>query len=482
MRHNTYDAGRAGGSSSTDERAAAFAANLRTTRTSSRRARRVRDPPRALSRSREAAPARGLLLLDGLGRGDGAPRRRRSPTRTTGRTSRSSATAPTGEAVVWTGVSIIMLLAGIGAMVWYYVVAAAAPGSRRVVPPRDPLAGLALTPSQKATLKYFCVVSALILVADPARRRHRALRRRGPRLLRLPARGLAALQPSPAPGTSSSASSGSPRPGSRPASSSAPLVSGVEPKGQRLGVNVLFGALLLVVVGSLAGEWLAIMSKLSGDAALLLRPPGLRVRRPRPRLADRPLRRPRPVALPDGARDRAGAAPPRRAAPAPAAVPASRPRRHRPLLRRRPHLGPADAPLDRRVLALVGRPPLGRGLLRGLRHGRDRLLLHEAGARSRAGWRAAAALLSATIFLSGGIIGTLHHLYFAGTPTSALAFGAVFSALEVVPLVARRLRAPGRTCGMSRAAAVDAATTAGRSTSSWRSPSGTWSAPASSAS
>jgi nitric oxide reductase subunit B len=51
------------------------------------------------------------------------------------------------------------------------------------------------------------------------------------------------------------------------------------------------------------------------------------------------------------------------------------------------------------------------------------------------GRRAAeAALLSATIYLSGGIIGTLHHLYFAGTPTPALAFGAVFSALEVVPL------------------------------------------------
>ena len=31
-------------------------------------------------------------------------------------------------------------------------------------------------------------------------------------------------------------------------------------------------------------------------------------------------------------------------------------------------------------------------------------------------------------------VGTLHHLYFAGTPTVALAFGATFSALEIVPL------------------------------------------------
>ena len=42
-----------------------------------------------------------------------------------------------------------------------------------------------------------------------------------------------------------------------------PLVSEHEPKGQRLGVNVLFGALLVVVVGSLTGEWLSIQNKLS---------------------------------------------------------------------------------------------------------------------------------------------------------------------------------------------------------------------------
>ena len=42
-----------------------------------------------------------------------------------------------------------------------------------------------------------------------------------------------------------------------------PLVSEHEPKGQRLGVNVLFVALLVVVVGSLAGEWLSVQNKLS---------------------------------------------------------------------------------------------------------------------------------------------------------------------------------------------------------------------------
>ncbi|GIW82911.1 MAG: hypothetical protein KatS3mg105_4718 [Gemmatales bacterium] len=46
-----------------------------------------------------------------------------------------------------------------------------------------------------------------------------------------------------------------------------------------------------------------------------------------------------------------------------------------------------------------------------------------------------AVLFSCTVFLFGGIIGTFHHLYFTGTPTPILALGATFSALEVVPLV-----------------------------------------------
>lgn len=52
--------------------------------------------------------------------------------------------------------------------------------------------------------------------------------------------------------------------------------------------------------------------------------------------------------------------------------------------------------------------------------------------------RAAAAnsaiVLETIVFLFGGILGTLHHLYFTGTPTFVIAIGAMFSALEVVPL------------------------------------------------
>ncbi len=48
---------------------------------------------------------------------------------------------------------------------------------------------------------------------------------------------------------------------------------------------------------------------------------------------------------------------------------------------------------------------------------------------------AQASLLTGAIYLSGEIIGTLHHLYFAGTPTVAIAFGSTFRALEIVPLL-----------------------------------------------
>jgi nitric oxide reductase subunit B len=45
-----------------------------------------------------------------------------------------------------------------------------------------------------------------------------------------------------------------------------------------------------------------------------------------------------------------------------------------------------------------------------------------------------AVLFATIVFMSGGVLGTLHHLYFVGTPTAVVALGASFSALEVVPL------------------------------------------------
>jgi len=46
-----------------------------------------------------------------------------------------------------------------------------------------------------------------------------------------------------------------------------------------------------------------------------------------------------------------------------------------------------------------------------------------------------ATITEAALFLIGGIPGTFHHLYFSGATTPIIAVGASFSALEVVPLV-----------------------------------------------
>ncbi|GAB3416970.1 nitric-oxide reductase large subunit [Massilia agilis] len=52
----------------------------------------------------------------------------------------------------------------------------------------------------------------------------------------------------------------------------------------------------------------------------------------------------------------------------------------------------------------------------------------------RAATANSAIVLETIVFLFGGILGTLHHLYWTGTPTSVIAIGGMFSALEVVPL------------------------------------------------
>jgi nitric oxide reductase subunit B len=46
-----------------------------------------------------------------------------------------------------------------------------------------------------------------------------------------------------------------------------PIICGYEPKRQKLGVDLLFGALLVVVPGSMAGQWLSVAHKLTGTAS-----------------------------------------------------------------------------------------------------------------------------------------------------------------------------------------------------------------------
>ena len=42
--------------------------------------------------------------------------------------------------------------------------------------------------------------------------------------------------------------------------------------------------------------------------------------------------------------------------------------------------------------------------------------------------------LDIIIYSTGGVIGTMHHLYFSGTPAATMALGALFSAAEIIPL------------------------------------------------
>jgi nitric oxide reductase subunit B len=339
---------------------------------------------------------------------------------------------PTGQTVVWTGVSIIMLLAGISAMAWWLASQRGGEEEASPVPEIDPLQTWAATPSQKATIKYFWVVAALILVQM---------------LL-----GVVTAHY----GVEGNGFYGIPLAEWLPYSVTrtwhvqmglfwiatawlaaglfiGPLVSEREPKGQRFGVNVLFLALLVVVVGSLAGEWLSIHNKMSDAVAFYLGHQGYEY-------VD--LGRAWQIALMVGLLLWL-------------------------FLMLRvlwPALRKTGEQKQLVVLLAVSTGAIALFYGAGLNWGRHTHLsmveywrwwvvhlwvegFFEVFATTviafvfmrlnliRPGLAAAAALLSATIFLSGGIIGTCHHLYFAGTPTVALAWGAVFSALEVVPLV-----------------------------------------------
>src|SRR6185436_8699700 len=69
---------------------------------------------------------------------------------------------PTADSVVWTGVSILLLLAGIGAMAFWHATRKHE-SSLGDVPEHDPLLGVRATPSQRAAIKYFWVVCGLVV-------------------------------------------------------------------------------------------------------------------------------------------------------------------------------------------------------------------------------------------------------------------------------------------------------------------------------
>ncbi|HEY5711767.1 MAG TPA: nitric-oxide reductase large subunit [Allosphingosinicella sp.] len=344
--------------------------------------------------------------------------------------------APTGAIFLWTFISIFALLGAIGGLVWYY--AREFDIWRRDLEPiegvsqTDLLGGITATPSMRATAKYFFVVTAMFVgqVLFGIVTAHYAVEGQG--LYGLP---MAEYFPYALTRTwhtqlavlwiaTAWLATGL---------YVAPLLGGREPKFQRFGVNFLFFSLLIIVVGSFAGEYAAINRHITGGTfnfwfghqgyeyldlgrfwqfylfiGLLLW-----------------------VVL---------------------------------VLR---GLWPAMQEKGGRSLVyLVVISTIAIGLLfgTGLFYGEHAHIsvmeywrwwvvhlwvegIFEVFATAivsalfvkmglvRITVAATSVMLATIIFLGGGVLGTFHHLYFSGTPTAVIALGAVFSALEVVPLM-----------------------------------------------
>jgi nitric oxide reductase subunit B len=339
------------------------------------------------------------------------------------------ANVPTAGNVMWSLASIVLLLAGIAALVFYRA------GQREDEPPSiprtDPLAAAASTPSQRATYKYFAVAAALMLaqIGVGILTAHYGVEGQGlygiPLSKWLPyavtrswhtqlgifwiattwlATGLYL----------------------------APAIGGHEPRFQRAGVNFLFVCLVAIVVGALSGQWLSVQQRLGGDLWYWFGHQGYEY-------VD--LGRFWQIFLFVGLFVWLGLM-------ARALVPAlQRKDEARPLL--------ALFVISSAAIAMF----YGAGLMYGMKSHLANVeywrwwVVHlwvegffEVFATVavsfllvRLGVLTARAvtpqiLFATTIFLAGGIVGTLHHLYFTGTPDQALALGACFSALEVVPL------------------------------------------------
>ncbi|WMT18255.1 nitric-oxide reductase large subunit [Parageobacillus toebii] len=337
----------------------------------------------------------------------------------------------TGSMVVWSVVSFVLLLAGIGALAWYYAKQKHVE-LEETYPEKDPLLALSPTPSMKATLKYFWVVAALwvVQVGLGAVTAHYQVEGSGfygiPLAEWLPysitrtwhtqlgilwiatawiATGLFV----------------------------APAVSGHEPKYQRFLVNVLFVCLLIIVVGSMAGQWFAVQQRLGLDTNFWFGHQGYEYT---------DLGRFWQLFLTVGL--------------------------FLWLFLMVRGIWPAlrKAKDDRHllILFLIASTAIPVFYIPGLLWGQHTHLaiaeywrwwvvhlwvegffevfatvviafLFTRMGLLRISTATTSVLFSTIIFLFGGIIGTFHHLYFSGTPIGVLAFGATFSALEVVPLV-----------------------------------------------
>ena len=338
---------------------------------------------------------------------------------------------PPTSAFMWTVFSVLFLIAGIALLGWYHAVDAARHDKPLQLPESDPLAMIVVTPSMRATAKYFWVVIALFLaqILLGAMTAHYQVEGQEMygfaisdilpySLTRTWHTQLAVLWIATAwLGTGLYI---------------APAVSGHEPKFQRLGVNLLWVCLLVIVVGAFAGQWFAVMQKLGLEHNFwfghqgweyvdlgrfwqwfLFIGLGLWLT-----LVGRALW---------------------------------------PALTRR------DESQSIVTLLFLSTVAIGLFYGAGLMWGEHTHIsmveywrwwvvhlwvegFFEVFATAviaflftrlgliRISTATVAVLFATMVFMAGGVLGTLHHLYFAGTPTAVLALGASFSALEVVPL------------------------------------------------
>jgi nitric oxide reductase subunit B len=171
---------------------------------------------------------------------------------------------PTGHMIVVSVASFVLLLGGIGGLVWYYAATRRRWEDDNTPPLVDPLLGVTVTASMRATHKYFWLVGALLVVQM--------------------ATGVVVAHY----GVEGTAFYGFPLSEWVPYSLArtwhtqlgifwiatswlatglflAPVISGREPAFQRAGVNFLFLALILIVAGSMAGQALAIHQRLGHE-------------------------------------------------------------------------------------------------------------------------------------------------------------------------------------------------------------------------
>ncbi|SFM68782.1 nitric-oxide reductase large subunit [Marinobacter zhejiangensis] len=339
---------------------------------------------------------------------------------------------PTAENVVWSVVSVILLIAGVGGLVWAWAFLRRHDEQDPDAPPADPLTSFALTASQKALGKYLLLVVALFTfqVMLGGFTAHYTVEGQSfyginvsewfpyslvrtwhiQSALFWIATGFLAA-----------------------GLFLAPIINGgKDPKFQKLGVDLLFWALVVVVVGSFIGNYLAIAQIMPAEWNFWLGHQGYE-------FVD--LGRLWQIGKFTGIAFWL-------------------------VLMLRGIVPALRQPGDKNLLALLTASVVAIGLFygAGFFYGeRTHLSIMEywrwwivhlwvegffevfattalafifcsMGLVSRT-VATSASLASASLFMLGGVPGTFHHLYFAGTTTPVMAVGATFSALEVVPLV-----------------------------------------------